>query len=105
MSIVHNIIVSVVQKMPKSMVQFFSNKEKTQEELFHLFNALYDNNKQIIFSSDKHPNYILGLEDRLKSRFNAGMIADIPAPDHESRVAILKSKTSQNNFLLPEDII
>lgn len=86
-------------------IQFFSDKEKTQEELFHLFNALYDNNKQIIFSSDKHPNYIPGLEDRLKSRFNAGMIADIPAPDHESRMAILKSKTAQNNFLLPDDVI
>ncbi|MFC1730962.1 chromosomal replication initiator protein DnaA [candidate division KSB1 bacterium] len=86
-------------------IQFLSDKEKTQEELFHLFNALYDNNKQIIFSSDKHPNYIPGLEDRLKSRFNAGMIADIPAPDHESRMAILKSKTAQNNFLLPDDII
>lgn len=86
-------------------IQFLSDKEKTQEELFHLFNALYDNNKQIIFSSDKHPNYIPGLEDRLKSRFNAGMIADIPAPDHESRMAILKSKTAQNNFLLPDDMI
>ena len=86
-------------------IQFFSDKEKTQEELFHLFNALFDNNKQIIFSSDKHPNYIPGLEDRLKSRFNAGMIADIPAPDHESRMAILKSKTAQNNFILPDDII
>lgn len=86
-------------------IQFFSDKEKTQEELFHLFNALYDNNKQIIFSSDKHPNYIPGLEERLKSRFSAGMIADIPAPDHESRMAILKSKTAQNNFLLPDDII
>ncbi|NQV93045.1 chromosomal replication initiator protein DnaA [Candidatus Kaiserbacteria bacterium] len=86
-------------------IQFLSDKEKTQEELFHLFNALYDNNKQIIFSSDKHPNYIPGLEDRLKSRFNAGMIADIPAPDHESRMAILKSKTAQNNFILPDDIV
>ncbi len=86
-------------------IQFFSDKEKTQEELFHLFNALYDNNKQIIFSSDKHPNYIPGLEERLKSRFNAGMIADIPAPDHESRMAILKSKSAQNNFLLPDDMI
>jgi chromosomal replication initiator protein len=86
-------------------IQFLADKEKTQEELFHLFNALYDNNKQIIFSSDKHPNYIPGLEDRLKSRFNAGMIADIPPPDHESRMAILKSKTAQNNFLLPDDMI
>ncbi len=86
-------------------IQFLSDKEKTQEELFHLFNALYDNNKQIIFSSDRHPNYIPGLEERLKSRFNAGMIADIPAPDHESRIAILKSKTAQSNFMLPDEII
>lgn len=86
-------------------IQFLSDKEKTQEELFHLFNALYDSNKQIIFSSDKHPNYIPGLEDRLKSRFNAGMIADIPEPDHESRIAILKAKTAQNNFMLPDDLI
>ncbi len=86
-------------------IQFFSNKEKTQEELFHLFNTLYENNKQIIFSSDKHPNYIPGLEDRLKSRFGAGMIIDIPPPDHESRVAILKSKAQQNNFYLSAEIV
>ncbi len=86
-------------------IQFLSDKEKTQEELFHLFNALYDNNKQIIFSSDKHPNYIPGLEDRLKSRFNAGMIVDIPEPDHESRIAILKAKAAQNNFTLPDETI
>src|SRR5690606_19439634 len=65
-------------------IQFLSNKEKTQEELFHLFNALYDSDKQIVFSSDKHPNYIQNLEERLKSRFGAGMIVDIPPPDHES---------------------
>lgn len=86
-------------------IQFFSDKEKSQEELFHLFNTLYDNNKQIIFSSDKHPNYIPGLEERLKSRFNAGMIIDIPKPDHESRMAILKAKVSQNNFILSDEII
>lgn len=86
-------------------IQFFSDKEKSQEELFHLFNTLYDNNKQIIFSSDKHPNYIPGLEERLKSRFNAGMIADIPEPDHESRAAILKTKAAQNNFPIPDDIV
>lgn len=86
-------------------IQFFSNKEKTQEELFHLFNNLYDNNKQIIFSSDKHPNYIPGLEERLKSRFSAGMIIDIPKPDHESRMAILRSKAKLNNMEIPDDII
>lgn len=86
-------------------VQFFSNKEKTQEELFHLFNTMYDNNKQIIFSSDKHVNYIPGLEERLKSRFSAGMLIDIPSPDHESRMAILKAKALQNNVEIPEDAL
>lgn len=85
-------------------IQFVSNKEKTQEELFHLFNTLYENNKQIIFSSDKHPNYIPGLEDRLKSRFAAGMIVDITEPPYESRLAILKSKLKENNLMLPDDI-
>ena len=65
-------------------IQFFSGKDKVQEELFHLFNILHEKNKQIIFSSDKHPNYIIGLEDRLKSRFSAGMIIDIARPEYES---------------------
>lgn len=86
-------------------IQFFSKKESTQEELFHLFNHLYDNNKQIIFSSDKHPNYISNLEDRLKSRFGAGMIVDIPPPDHESRVTILQSKLRSNNFDLSAEVV
>ncbi len=86
-------------------IQFLSNKEKTQEELFHLFNTLYDNNKQIVFSSDKHPNYIPGLEDRLKSRFGAGMIVDIPPPDQESRAAILKKKSQLSNMSLSDEII
>ena len=86
-------------------VQFFSNKEKTQEELFHLFNTMYDNNKQIIFSSDKHVNYIPGLEERLKSRFSAGMLIDIPSPDHESRMAILKAKATQNDIEIPEEAL
>lgn len=85
-------------------IQFLSNKERTQEELFHLFNVLYDNNKQIIFSSDKHHNYIPGLEDRLKSRFNAGMLADIHQPEYESRIAILKAKLNQHNFS-PQDSV
>jgi chromosomal replication initiator protein len=84
-------------------IQFLSNKEKTQEELFHLFNALYDSDKQIVFSSDKHPNYIQNLEERLKSRFGAGMIVDIPAPDHDSRVAILTTKARLSNFPLSRE--
>lgn len=86
-------------------IQFLSNKEKTQEELFHLFNTLYDNNKQIIFSSDKHPTYIPDLEERLKSRFGAGMIVDIQTPDYESRLAILKSKAGLSNFSPPDETL
>jgi len=86
-------------------IQFMANKEKTQEELFHLFNYLYDNNKQIVFSSDMHPNYVTGLEDRLRSRFSAGMIVDIPSPDHESRVALLQAKSLGGGVRLEKDII
>jgi len=86
-------------------IQFFSGKMKIQEEIFHLFNHLYDNNKQIIFSSDKHPGLIQDLEDRLKSRFSAGMTVDIPAPDNESRVAIIKTKSSSCPYPLSRDIV
>lgn len=85
-------------------IQFFSKTEKTQEELFHLFNTLYESNRQIIFSSDKHPHYIPNLEERLKSRFGAGMIVDIPSPDHESRVAIITSKSKQLNFFISPEV-
>jgi chromosomal replication initiator protein len=84
-------------------IQFLSNREKTQEELFHLFNYMYDSNKQILFSADVHPNYLQNLEDRLKSRFMAGMIIDISPLDTESKMAILQTKAKNNNFnLLPE---
>ena len=73
-------------------VQFIARKDRTQEELFHLFNTLYDGNKQIIFSSDKHPNHIPDLEKRMQSRFSAGMIVDISEPEYESKMAILKAK-------------
>lgn len=86
-------------------IQFLSKKEKIQEELFHLFNTLYDNNKQIIFSSDKHPNQIPDIADRLKSRFAQGMIVDISEPDHDSRVAILRSKSKVNNFIIPDETV
>lgn len=86
-------------------VQFLAKKEKTQEELFHLFNALHDNNKQIVFSSDIHPALLSGLEERLQSRFAQGMIVDIPAPDMESRAAILRAKAAQNSITLNEDVI
>lgn len=86
-------------------IQFLANKEKTQEELFHLFNALHDNNKQILFSSDIHPALLSGLEERLRSRFAQGMIVDIPAPDMESRAAILRAKAAQNSLTLDESVV
>ncbi len=86
-------------------IQFLSGKEKTQEELFHLFNILYDRNKQIIFSSDTHPNFILGLEERLKSRFSAGMIVDVSKPEFESKLAILTSKAQENGFIIESEIL
>lgn len=86
-------------------VQFLNSKEKTQEELFHLFNTLHDNNKQIVFSSDIHPSLLSGMEERLRSRFAAGMIVDIPAPDQESRAAILRVKAAQNHLTLSEEVI
>ncbi len=86
-------------------IQFFAGKQKTEEEFFHLFNSFYDNNKQIIFSSDKHPNFITGLEDRLKSRLNSGMIVEIPTPDLESRIQIFKIKSNMLNFSLSPEII
>lgn len=86
-------------------IQFFASKQKTQEEFFHLFNGLHDNNKQIVFSSDKHPNFIEGLEDRVRSRFNAGMIVEIPAPDIESRIQILKKKSSILNLAITPETI
>jgi len=86
-------------------VQFLATKEKTQEELFHLFNALHDNNKQIVFSSDIHPALLNGMEERLQSRFAQGMIVDLPAPDIESRAAILRAKSAQNSIVLSDDVV
>lgn len=86
-------------------IQFFSGKMKIQEELFHLFNHLYDNNKQIIFSSDKHPGLIQDLEERLKSRFSAGMTVDIPTPDNESRAAIIRTKSNSSQYPLSKEVV
>ncbi len=85
-------------------IQFLSGKEKSQEELFHLFNDMFAHNKQVVFSSDKHPNYIQSMEERLKSRFSAGMLVDIPPPDKESRIAILKTKARLLKFALADDV-
>ncbi|PIS35531.1 MAG: chromosomal replication initiator protein DnaA [Parcubacteria group bacterium CG08_land_8_20_14_0_20_38_56] len=86
-------------------VQFITGKNKTQEELFHTFNSLYDKNKQIVFSSDRPPNAIPLIEERLRSRFEGGMIADISHPDFETRLAILKSKCSEKEIKISEEIL
>lgn len=86
-------------------IQFITGKEKTQEELFHVFNSLYERNRPIIFSSDKHPNFIVGLEDRLKSRFSAGMIVDVNEPDYESRLAILRTKVRQSAIPVDDEVV
>jgi chromosomal replication initiator protein len=86
-------------------IQFLAKMEKTKEEFFHLFNYLHDGNKQLVFSSDQHPNLISGLEDRLKSRLNAGMIISVTPPDHESRLAIVRSKAAAHNFILSDEVL
>jgi chromosomal replication initiator protein len=86
-------------------IQFISGKDGTQNELFHLFNLLYEQEKSIIFSSDKHPNHIIGLEDRLKTRFNAGMTIDIQEPDLESRMAIIKEKVGLSGNSIENDVL
>jgi len=85
-------------------VQFLSGKEKTQEEFFHTFNVLYEKNKQIIISSDRPPKAIQSLAERLRSRFEGGMITDIGQPETETRIAILKTKARERNVDFPEEI-
>lgn len=86
-------------------IQFIAGKEKTQEEFFHTFNALHQLNKQIIMSSDRHPKAIATLEERLRSRFEGGMIADISYPDMETRLAIIKTKAQEKKLDISEDIL
>ncbi|MEK7613337.1 MAG: chromosomal replication initiator protein DnaA [Patescibacteria group bacterium] len=86
-------------------IQFFSKKGTLQEEFFHLFNTLHDSNKQIICSSDRHPNLIPDLTERLQSRFVSGMTVAIQEPDHESRMAIIKTKGAALGLTLSDDII
>ncbi|MCS6789320.1 MAG: chromosomal replication initiator protein DnaA [Patescibacteria group bacterium] len=86
-------------------IQFIGGKEKTEEEFFHTFNSLYENNKQIIISSDRPPQSIPTLEERLRSRFEGGLIVDITYPDYEMRVAIIKNKLQEKNTNLNDNII
>ncbi|OGZ78427.1 MAG: hypothetical protein A2358_02645 [Candidatus Staskawiczbacteria bacterium RIFOXYB1_FULL_37_44] len=86
-------------------IQFIAGKNKSQEEFFHVFNSLYEKNKQIILSSDRPPNAIAELEDRLRSRFEGGMIADVSLPDYETRLVILKQKVQEKNMDISEDVL
>ena len=85
-------------------IQFLANKERTQEEFFHTFNTLYTTQKQIILTSDSSPRNILALEERLRSRFEWGLIADIHSPDLETKVAILRRKADEEKTELPDDV-
>ena len=86
-------------------VQFISGKPSVQEEMFHTFDALHENNKQIILTSDRPPKELVTLEERLQSRFSMGLIADIQPPEYETRVAIIKRKAALYNLRIPEDVV
>ena len=86
-------------------IQFFAKKEQTQEEFFHTFNELYNLNKQIVIASDRKPKDLLTLEDRLRTRFEQGLVIDISVPSFETRVAILQNKAMLKNFNISEDVL
>ncbi len=86
-------------------IHFLQGKERTQEEFFHTFNALYDARKQIVLTSDRAPNSLSGLEERLVSRFAWGLVVDIKPPDYETRVAIIRKKSTTDGLLLEDDVI
>jgi chromosomal replication initiator protein len=86
-------------------IQFIAGKDSTQEEFFHTFNALYEDEKQIIMTSDRPPRDIKTLEDRLKTRFEWGLIADVQPPDFELRIAIMRNKAQRKNTTVPDDVL
>jgi chromosomal replication initiator protein len=86
-------------------VQFIAGRDSTQEEMFHTFNTLYEERKQIVFTADRPPKEMLRLEDRLKTRFEWGLLADIQPPDYETRMAIIKNKAIRMGVELPEEVL
>ena len=86
-------------------IQFLADKERTVEEFFHTFNTLYNNNKQVVITSDEPPKQLSGFEERLRSRFEWGLITDIQPPDLETRIAILRKKANAENFNCPDDVL